>query len=453
VLRSIGRLVRFGERSGLWAAAALAFGLHARHLWNLGALTNRYYGHWQRADALALIANLTLATLLAWGAIQAAMRLLRGRLPAPAARAAAIAARAGTLFAPVVLATAVQLLARPEWGSDLDPLDPPPPRAAPAGADALPVYVFVFDEWSWAQSTAAGRLQPFLFHLSRLAERSFSFERAWSPSTHTKVVLAKLLFPGEGRSHLELDEDTASWRRGGERVPTPEAESVFVPFARRGYRTALVGFYLPYRRLLGEQVDVVRSEPHAPRGSGSLERMRLQALASLRFLPERWRREAYSRGWWQLGRRVRDDVLRILSTWPAATFLFSHWPLPHPPFVLESDGSYRGPYASDRREGGAEDYRRHLLYLDRVVGEVVGALESAGRFDASLLVLTGDHGWHEHDADLLHVPLLVKWPHQRTAEVVAGRFSTLDLAGLVELVARGESDLADARRYIAAHAR
>jgi hypothetical protein len=452
MLRSIGRLARQAERSGLLAAAALAFAVHARQLWNLGALPNRYYGHWQRADALALIANLALATLLAWGAIRAAIRLLRGRLPAPVRRAARTAARAGTLLAPVVLVTLLQLLCWPEWGSDLDPLDPPP-RTAPADEGSVPVYVFVFDEWSFAQSTSAGRPKPFLFHLSRLAERSFCFEGAWSPSTHTKVVLAKLLFPGHGRSHLELHEDDAYWRRGSERVATPDAESIFLPFARRGYRTALVGFYLPYRRLLDGQVDVVRSEPHAPRGSGGLERMRLQALASLPFLPGRWRREAYSRGWWELGRRVRDDVLRIVSTWPAATFLFSHWPLPHPPFVLESDGSYRGPYASDRREGGPEDYRRHLLYLDRVVGEVVGALEAAGRFDASLLVLTSDHGWHHHDRDLLRVPLLVKWPRQRSAEVVTGRFSTLDLAGLLELVARGETGLDDARRYLAAHAR
>jgi hypothetical protein len=452
VLRSIARLARQAERSGILAAAALAFALHARHLWNLGALLNRYYGHWQRADALALVANLALATLVAWGAIRLAVRLLRGRLPAAALRAARIAARAGTLVAPVLLATIVQLLWWPEWGSDLDPLDPPPP-AAEASAEAVPVYVFVFDEWSFAQSTSVGRPKPFLFHLSRLAERSFSFERAWSPSAHTKVVLAKLLFPAHGRSHLEIHEDDAYWRRGGERVRTREAESVFVPFARRGYRTALVGFYLPYRRLVGGQVDVVRSEPHAPHGSGGLERMRLQALASLRFLPERWRRESYSRAWWELGRRVRDDALRVVSTWPAATFLFSHWPLPHPPFVRESDGSYRGPYASDRREGGPEDYRRQLLYLDRVVGEIVGSLEAAGRFDASLLVLTGDHGWHDHDRDLLHVPLLVKWPQQRSAEVVTGSFSTLDLAGLLELVARGETGLDSARRYLAAHVR
>ena len=444
--------MRYGERSGLWTALALAFALHARQLWNLGALPNRFYGHWQRDDALALIANLALATLLGWGAIRALARLARGRLPDRARRAGRNAARAGTLCAPVVLATALQLICWPEWGSDLDP--PGPPHRNEQAADrAVPVYVFVFDEWSFAQSTTNGRLQPILFHLTRLAERSFFFERALSPSRHTNVVLAKLLFPAEGRSQLELSEESALWLRRGERVRTPDAESVFAPFSRRGYRTALVGFYLPYRRLLGAQVDVVRAEPHAPTGEGILGRMRLRALESLRFLPEGWRREAYSRHWWEQNRRVRDDVLRILSSWPAATFLFSHWPLPHPPFVLESDGSYRGPFTSDRREGDAADYRRHLLYLDRVVGEALDELEDVGRLDESLLVVTSDHGWHHHDPDVLHVPLLVKWPRQRAPEVVRGRFSTLDLGGLVELAARGEVDLEDARRYLASHQR
>jgi hypothetical protein len=442
--------VRFGERSGLWAAAALAFALHARQFWSLGALPNRFYGHWQRDDAVALIANLALATLLGWGAIRALARLARGRLPDRARRAGRIAARAGTLCAPVVLATALQLLWWPEWGSDPDPVDPPP-RSQPAADHAVPVHVFVFDEWSFAQSTTNGRLRPILFNLTRLAERSFFFERARSPSHHTNVVLSKLLFPAEGRSRLELSEESALWLRDGERVRTPDAQSVFAAFSRRGYRTALVGFYLPYRRLLGAQVDVVRSAPHAPTGAGILGRMRLRALGSLPLLPEGWRREAYSRHWWEQNRRVRDDVLRILRTWPAATFLFSHWPLPHPPFVLESDGGYHGPFASHRQEGDAADYRRHLLYLDRVVGDALDALEDVGRLDESLLVVTGDHGWHHHDPDLLHVPLLVKWPRQRAPEVVRGRFSILDLGPLVELAARGEVDLDDARRFLASH--
>jgi hypothetical protein len=214
-----------------------------------------------------------------------------------------------------------------------------------------------------------------------------------------------------------------------------------------------VGFYLPYRRLLGSQVDVVRSEPHAPQGHALAARMRMQALASFRWLPGAWWRERESRHWWELNQRVRRDVLEVIERWPAATFLFAHWPLPHPPFVMASDGSYHGPYAVDRREGDAADYRRHLLWLDRVVGEVVGALEASGRFDDALLVMTGDHGWQRHDAAVRHVPLLVKWPGQREGDRVAGSFSTLEIGGLVELAARGGASAADARVWIAERAR
>jgi hypothetical protein len=451
---AIGKLVRLarrGERSGVWAAAALAFALHARHLWNLGALGNRVYGHWQRADALALAANLALTTALLWVAIAGIARLLRGRLPPAGFTLARAAARAGSLALPVVFVTLVQLFARPEWGSDPDPLAPPP--AAREAAGATPIYWIVFDEWSFEQSAQAGRFPPLLHHLGRLAERSFFFEDALSPSHHTKVVLSKLLFPEHGRSLLELAEDSLYWRSGGERVRTPDARSVFAGPAERGYRSALVGFYLPYRLLLGSQVDVVRTEPHAPQGHGLVERMQVQALASFRWLPERWWRERESRHWWELNHRVRRDVLEVIERWPAATFLFAHWPLPHPPFVMGSDGSYHGPYRVDRREGDAADYRRHLLYLDRVVGEIVSALEASGRFDDALLVMTGDHGWQRHDQAVRHVPLLVKWPGQRAGERVAGRFSTLELGGLVELAARGGASVSEARAFIAERAR
>jgi hypothetical protein len=438
--------------SGLPVCAALAFLLHARHLWSLGAPGNRFYGHWERADALALLANLALTTLLLQGLWLLLRRPVLRRAPwlrAPGRYLAGIS----LVLSAVLAVTAGQLLWWPAWGSPPDRLDPPEPRRGDAAAlDATPVYWLLFDEWSFERSTRGGRVRPILFQLSRLAERSFFFERAESPGIRTSRVVSKLLFPGEQRWQLEIGADATYWRRGEERRRTRDAASVFRPFTERGWNTALLGFYLPYRRMLGEPLDAVRSYPHAPRGDGFGERMAESALASFGFLPERWRRERYSRHWHELNVRTRRDALRVLAEWPRDTFLFVHWPLPHPPFVLESDGSYRGPFTIHRREGEEADYLRHLLHLDRVVGEIVATLERSGRLDAALLVLSSDHGWQKRDRAVRHVPLLVKWPGQRVGEVVPGRFSTLDLPGLVQLAAEGRTALADARAYLEGHA-
>jgi hypothetical protein len=353
----------------------------------------------------------------------------------------------------VALATFAQLLSFSPWGDPLDPLDPP----APARSGRPPVYVFVFDGWSYEQSFSGGRFHEFLPNLSALAARSVVFDRAVSPWWETEISLPRLVFGRDESWTLEKAEGDAFWVREGERQRLAEQDSLFTPFARNGYHTVLTGFYLPYRRLLNGDAQVVRSEPHLPRGRSFPERMEVRALSGARFLMgpvssrffhERYQ-DRYSEHWYRLNRRVFRDAMRVLEEWPEETFLFAHWPVPHAPFVLDADGSYRGPFRGDRERGTRTDYRRSLRYLDHVVGEAVARLEARGLFDDALLILTSDHGWKRHDERVLHVPLVLKLPRQpaRLAGTFPPVFRTLDLGPLLEGVASGR-DLAWALRYL-----
>lgn len=74
-------------------------------------------------------------------------------------------------------------------------------------------------------------------------------------------------------------------------------------------------------------------------------------------------------------------------------------------------------------------YDGELATADHFVGEILAALEAAGELDDTLLVLTSDHGellgeegfWsHQRSVadELLHVPLVVKLPHDARAGTV-----------------------------------
>lgn len=491
-------------------ALLLASLLHLRQIGYLAYPGNRYASHWERADGVALAATLVATALLIFAAAALLARaprawLRRGLAPlwvwvagnslltlatfweperhwlqagwiATTGLSAGCAFRGGErvnrafsalgrALLPVPIATLAQVLWWAPWGSPLGALDPPPEAPGPGP----PVYFVIFDGWSAEESMDQGRFRKFLPELRALAARSLVFPRAVSPSYDTAISVPRLLFgKGEGW-RVEARNAEAVWQRSERRdgkdevveeVPLLGSPNLFQPFAERGYRTVLTGYYLPYRRLIGPELQVARSEPHVPRGSTLSERFRVRALAGARYLQGPGaaarllaeHRLRYSEHWFELNQRVLADALEIASRWPRKTFSFSHFPMPHPPFVIDADGSFRGPYRRDRSQGTRADYRRHLRNVDRIVGLLVAALQRSGRFDDALIVLTGDHGWKRHDRRVLHVPLLVKWPRQSQPAFFAPVFPTLALPGLLELATRGDASPEDANRYLVEHA-
>jgi len=245
----------------------------------------------------------------------------------------------------------------------------------------------------------------------------------------------------------------------GKPVPTSKVSSIFTLAKEHGYTTALEGFYQPYRRMFGNQLDYCRSFSIYPRGDRLLDNLIMTtvrnhywftdpATAYLRRLLEG---RLQGRRIFQVNNWLLDESLRLIRECSSNTVAFFHWPLPHGPFVFNEDGSYHGSYSGNAVlgfNGSAEDYQRQLLYLDRVVGRIIGQLKAAGKFDEALLIFTSDHGWRwdpdlpvkdwTADPILRKVPLLVKLPGQQQAHVVNKTiYNHLHLRPIIEQVLSG----------------
>ena len=78
--------------------------------------------------------------------------------------------------------------------------------------------------------------------------------------------------------------------------------------------------------------------------------------------------------------------------------------------------------------GTPQDYERSLQYHDRIIGQIIAQLESSGRFDNALLVVTSDHGCRYDPTEnrdrwktapvFRRVPLLFKLPGQKSRHPV-----------------------------------
>jgi hypothetical protein len=133
---------------------------------------------------------------------------------------------------------------------------------------------------------------------------------------------------------------------------------------------------------------------------------------------------------------------------------FAHVVLPHVPWQHLPSGQQYSPafsFGVERERGrwvddpwwSTEGQKRHLLqlaFVDALLGMVIEELRSRDLYDASLLVVTADHGasfWpgqtrrllegHSHPGDILRVPLLVKAPFQTEGRISDTPISTIDI--------------------------
>jgi len=357
-------------------------------------------------------------------------------------------------FSPVVVIVFAQMLCWPAWRSWREP-----PVSAPVQANVTeskpPVFVFVFDEWSYDRSTAQGRFHAYFHNLQKLCNQSILFRRARSPYPSTEVSIPRMIYQSE--KAIKVDGGRPYFRAGDGRVMTSDAPSLFGMARDQGYNTAVMGVYLPYRKILGSQVDCCREYAYEPKGDDFLEAVLYRAFDNIKFWRDPlsryvWRNtfpKVRSEYWFEMNNQCRDDVLNLIDTWPDNTFAFIHWPFPHHPFIFNADGSYHGPFhGTEPRIGTPDEYDRHLQFLDRLIGRVIGALKASGKFEQSLIVITSDHSWRE-DPDPsfrqepeweCRVPLVIKLPGQQSGMVIDDELRTNRLQPLFEAVFAGEQD-------------
>lgn len=149
-------------------------------------------------------------------------------------------------------------------------------------------------------------------------------------------------------------------------------------------------------------------------------------------------------------------------------FDYLHAPVPHQPWhLLPSGRGYDAPHPAAGAEflGWADDdageqlgqgaFSRYLLQLqwtDRLLGAIIDRYEELGLWDDAVVVLTADHGASfergqlvrrpedGNQVDVFWVPLFVKAPQQRTAEVVDDDALTIDIVPTIADLAGVELD-------------
>jgi hypothetical protein len=498
---------RWAQRVRHFVAGTFVVFLHiSGDLSSYEKVRNRFFRQWDRGDALAFVLDVLLVGLFVTALFEVLNRprwpRVRGTLRAvfvlalvsgivsnieplhrphfvffdmlwlgiaavagysygrPQSRLVRFSYRSALVFSPLILILFIQAFTWTTWNPPDRPLQV---RYAPRAA--TPVFVFIFDEWSFPRAIPGGAVPPNLPHLQQLASQALFFKAARSPGDDTYRSLPLLIYGDHPLHELPL-VFAKEGKEGREYVTGPQPEhpvqNVFQLARAGGYNAAMVGFYLPYEIMLGDSMSYCRGFSYYPTASTLLGRMALHGFESLRFETDPLTRhlfriahaQLFTWHWLQLRDQMRDGIATAIDRLPANTFTFIHYPLPHAPFVFNEDGAFRGVYRidfdrptgyADGAGGTVEEYQRQLAYLDHVIGGLMDQLRKAGKFDDALIIMTSDHSWrYDPDTRLRAetrrwVPLLVKLPGQHRGLEVETPFPNTKLSAFVRHTVSGNS--------------
>lgn len=343
-----------------------------------------------------------------------------------------------TLGKIVLLCLGVQHLAQ----HTTEPLLPPP---GPVHQSQPRVIWIIFDETDQRlafEQRPAWLLMP---EFDRLRSESVYATNAYSPGDGTVYSMPGLI---SGQRVLSLSIKGASdlaltLAEKGKAVSWRDLPSVFSSARQLGVNTALVGWYLPYNRVLSSALNYCAWYPHPS----------IESTRALRFGPA-LRREVRSLTGSLYHRQLfadicRDTLTESLSLVTNTTYglILLHLPLPHKPGVYRPDKDQFTMVGMPRTIG----YFNNLILADRSLGKLRRTMESSGRCDKTWLILSSDHSWREsrlYDGRRdLRVPFLIKAPGESKAVTYSLQLNTVLTHDLILAILRGE--LADEESVVA----
>ena len=276
-------------------------------------------------------------------------------------------------------------------------LVPPSPTGK---TPATRVVWLLFDEMDQRMTFSARPSTVHLPEMDRLRSQAIYASNAYPPADWTRLSMPALL-SGQLVSRfkpLDADELMIAFAGTEEAVRWSTQPNVFSEAREGGFSSAVVGWYLPYCRIIGSLTSCSWQG-----GQWKYDRMtvpecmlaqiqsvmQVTPFAAQLGLTRRLMTEGHAR----LRREKHMDAyLTILddakeaATDPDLDLVLVHWPIPHPPGIYDRS---RDDFVLG--EGG--NYLDNLELMDRALGEILRSMEDTGTWETTTVLVTSDHSW------------------------------------------------------------
>jgi hypothetical protein len=305
--------------------------------------------------------------------------------------------------------------AQPSAFQPREGLPPLPARPAAAKNPGSRIIWLLFDEFDQHLAFDERPTVLQLPELDRLRSESLVANRVMQTATATVIAIPSLLSGQTFETTQPMDARTLWAQSAGSEAfwDWRDQPNVFQQARGLGANTSLVGWQLPYCRLIGDSLvhcfdqpgghpanallrEIQASEESVWANVGFLFYMQAQSVMDLfRPLEEAVSpeiRDAFvQRRQLRQFLAIRDRAYQELAD-PAMDFVFVHFPTPHMFAIYDR---HRADFALSPNT----NYLDNLALVDRTIGEVRSVLEKAGLWDSTTLMITSDHAmrpamWH-----------------------------------------------------------
>jgi hypothetical protein len=294
-------------------------------------------------------------------------------------------------------------------------------RAATQGASGRcrSVVALLFDELSFAYLYDGASVRAEFPEIRRFSASATNYLAASSPAHETLVSMPAYLAARTFDDVKVEPEGLVAFTGGDVHAPftARAADGLFATARRLGYRTEMAGYYLPYCDLLGSLVDRCQSlsfynVSRVDRGFSPLHAIATTFVLWPRQFPfGLLKNRAFARLQRDLVARTAAFAMTPIGR-STPTFRFVHFSVPHLPFVFDEHGF--DPPLDPLRTAPDDLYARQIRYVDRLVGQILAAMQRDGSYDDATVIVMSDHGFRfgGRERDPMHIPFIVKEPGQ-----------------------------------------
>ena len=318
--------------------------------------------------------------------------------------------------------------------------DKPLASVLPVPAGGQRVLWFIFDRMDQRLTFIDRPSYVALPEFDRLRREAVYASNAFPPAAYTILSMPALM---EGRlvnsvSHGNTDTLWIRYHNPQQRRPRWDSSTtVFADARKAGFNSGLIGYYLPYCRILNDNLsqcewfDIARQHNSYYIGSGipgpaEVPGIMLNQARSVfethlispfgQSLPTQKHAYEYQ--------KVLESA-RTMAVDRRLSLTLLHVPIPHWPYFYNSrTGSY------DRKNSLVSGYFDSLILADRMFGILRRDLEAAGLWDDTVILVSSDHS-HRAGARQIdgksdpRVPFLLKMAGQKTGSEFPPEFNTV----------------------------